>query len=470
MTFPIRPRDTIAWRFGATIVASMAVACALTGLFLVFGGVWARPPIDVAARLEGGMAIIHMLEASPPAMRPKLAEAARTQIYRVDWYAEKSATSIWLDAAADGRRLDLESRDLREFSDTVRRTVMAFTPAEVRTLFPDFPLRSSRYPEAHYFTVNLDDGSWVVFTGFNRDWGLSQSQRVGVWAAFLLVSFAVVSTIATRQISRPIRRFAGAVRRSGGGQSPPIAREGPQELREVIAAFNDMQAQIQEFVAYRTSMLTAISHDLRTPLTRLRLRGEFIVDKAQQAKLFRDVDEMRAMIDGALAFFRGDADEEARRAFDLADVLQSIADDYADQGVEIRYAGPDHLTYVGCPVALKRVFANLIENAVKYGTPPEVALVRAASATVVSVRDRGAGIPEDALARVFKPFYRVDESRNRATGGVGLGLTSAQSVVRRHGGDIALRNHPEGGLEVTVTLPEADPSADAASARGFGPQ
>jgi signal transduction histidine kinase len=218
-------------------------------------------------------------------------------------------------------------------------------------------------------------------------------------------------------------------------------------------AFNTMQAQIQKFVAHRRMMLAAISHDLRTPLTRIRLRGELIDDEIQQGKLFKDVDEMQTMIEGALAFFRGDADEEATTNFDLAGVLQTIANDYADQGIAVGYVGPAHADYCGQPFGLKRAFTNLVDNAVKYASPPEIQLCCREKAVTVAVRDQGPGIPPDSLARVFAPFFRVDRSRNRATGGVGLGLTAAQAIVSGHGGDITLCNHPAGGLEALVTLP-----------------
>lgn len=456
MRLPLWPKDTIAWRFGLTIVASLLGTCGLIGLFFVFGGVWAQPPMDASARLEGVAAIIRMVEMAPPLQRPVMAEAARTAIYRVDWHAAASAAAHWLDANDAAQNSAITSDDLMLFSHTLHRTVLAFSPDDAATLSPDFPLRLDSYPGAYFFAVKLADNSWIVFTGFKRYWGISQLERLAIWAVFLALSFTVVSAIAARQLSRPIRHFAEAVRRSGTHRhAPPIAAEGPQELREVITAYNDMQVQIQEFVAYRTSMLAAISHDLRTPLTRMRLRGEFVVDSTQQARLFRDVDEMQAMIDGALAFFRGDSDEEASRPFDIADILQSIADDYADQGIDIAYAGPDHLVYVGRPLALKRALTNLIENAVKYGTPPRIELAHEIKGISVMIRDHGPGISAEALDKVFRPFYRLDMSRNRTTGGVGLGLTAAQSIVRGHGGDIVLRNHPEGGLEAVVGLPLA---------------
>ena len=262
--------------------------------------------------------------------------------------------------------------------------------------------------------------------------------------------------LAARQFAGPIKELAAAVRGFGvNPHAPPIPESGPRELRQVVRTFNEMQAQIQKFVSYRTMMLAAISHDLRTPLTRMRLRGELIEDAEQQARLFRDVDEMQAMVDGALAFFRDDAVTEPTTTFDLANLLLTLTNDYADQRIGILYHGPVHEVYQGRPFALQRAFNNLVENAIKYGTPPEIKLEREPHALVVSVLDRGPGIPGKALADVFLPYYRVERSRNRNTGGVGLGLTVAQAIVHTHGGTIALTNRQVGGLEVLVTLPVA---------------
>jgi signal transduction histidine kinase len=158
------------------------------------------------------------------------------------------------------------------------------------------------------------------------------------------------------------------------------------------------------------------------------------------------------MVDGALSFFRGDTDEEAVTSFDLPGVLQTIANDYADKNIDIAYAGPSHAVYRGRPFALKRAFTNLIDNAVKYGTLPTIELTCQEKTITIMVRDQGPGIPTEALGHVFSPFYRLESSRNRTTGGVGLGLTAALAIIREHGGDVVLSNLPAGGLGAFVTL------------------
>jgi signal transduction histidine kinase len=444
------PRDTVASRFTWTVVLAVLGALALVRLFFVFGGVWAHEPLDHSLLRARAADVVRVIEAAPSQLRPTLAAAAVTKEVAVDWYdaASPIAAMLWRDSAL------LTSKPLqRSLLGDLRRTAVVFEPHSAIRPPPDLMRDRPGSVSAYFLSVQLTDRSWLVLSVPNRTWGLSELQRWAVWLTFVAVSIATVCTIATRRFVRPIKQLAAAVRRFGvNPQAPPLAESGPQEFREVIGAFNTMQAQIQKFVAHRTMMLAAISHDLRTPLTRVRLRGELIDDEIQQSKLFRDVDEMQTMIDGALAFFRGDADEESATTFDLAGVLQTIANDYADQGIEVGYLGPAHAVYCGRPFGLKRAFTNLIDNAVKYATPPEIQLCCRERFVTVAVRDRGPGIPPDALARVFTPFYRVDRSRNRATGGVGLGLTAAQAIISGHGGDITLCNQPGGGLEALVTL------------------
>jgi signal transduction histidine kinase len=445
------PHDSIASRFVWAVVLTVAVALALVRLFFIFGGVWAREPLDHSSLPARARDLFRVIEAAPPQVRPTLAAAAATDGLAVEWYDATSSVSaiLWRDSG-----LDNKESVRRRVLGGLQRTAVIYKPSGALRLPAPLAHNQPQHASAYFLSVRLTDGSWLVFSVPNRTWGLPEPQRWTVWLTFMTLSIATVCALATRRLVRPIKEFAAAVRRFGvNPQTPAVLESGPRELRDVTRAFNTMQAQIQKFMAYRTMMLAAISHDLRTPLTRIRLRGELIDDEIQQAKLFKDVDEMQTMVDGALAFFRGDADEEVTTTFDLAGVLQTIANDYADQGIEVGYVGPAHADYCGRPFGLKRAFTNLVDNAVKYATPPEIQLSCREKAVTVAVRDQGPGIPPDSLARVFAPFFRVDRSRNRATGGVGLGLTAAQAIVSGHGGDITLCNQPAGGLEALVTLP-----------------
>lgn len=442
--------DTIARRFAVTEVLAVAVTLALVGLFRSFGGVWSHEPLERSSLLNEAADIVRMIEAAPPPMRQAIAAAAAPGEFRTDWYAAASRASASLEAAPRSE----DQRAQGTISVHLQRAVAVLSPGRTGSVPPGIVYDQNKPLVPYMLAVQLHDGSWLVFSVMKRSWGLPWTERWAVWLCFLAVAIAIVTAFAARRFARPIEQLAAAVRQFAlNPRAPPITETGPKELQQVIRTFNAMQAQIQKFVAYRTMMLAAISHDLRTPLTRMRLRGEFIEDQDQQARLFRDVDEMQNMVDEALAFFRDDATAEETTSFDLPHVLLTIANDFADQDVDVGYIGPAHAVYRGRPLALKRAFTNLIDNAAKYGKAPEMELSSEEHALVVAIRDRGPGIPPDALDNVFRPYYRVDKSRNRTTGGVGLGLTVVQAIVQGHGGEIVLKNRMDGGLEARITLP-----------------
>jgi signal transduction histidine kinase len=441
--------DTIARRFAVTEILVVGATLGLVFLFNSLSGVWGREPLERSGILNEVTDMVRMIEAAPPSMRQSLAIAAGSSAKRVRWIPAATEAAAFLDASKGEEAAGAE----RIVSGDTHHTAVVLQETSPHNLPAELDLGQSGL-SAHMMAVRLLDRSWIVFATPARIWGLSQTSRWLLWTLFLAVSISLFTVLAARRFAGPVKELAAAVRGFGvNPQAPAIPESGPRELRQVIRTFNEMKAQIQKFVSYRTMMLAAISHDLRTPLTRMRLRGEFIEDADQQARLFRDVDEMQAMVDGALAFFRDDTVSEPTTTFDLANVLLTITNDYADQKIEIRYEGPTHAVYQGRPFALKRAFSNLVENAIKYATPPSIELVRESNRYFVLIRDRGPGIPDHALASVFLPYYRVEKSRNRNTGGVGLGLTVAQAIVQGHGGEIKLKSCPDGGLEARVALP-----------------
>lgn len=302
--------------------------------------------------------------------------------------------------------------------------------------------------------VRLADGSWLVFSappGFLVHFSLV---RLAVRLGFLTLVIGVLSAIAARRLARPIADFAAAAERLGVDTgAPPLAERGPRELRAATRAFNRMQERLRRFVADRTQMLAAMSHDLRTPLTRLRLRTEFIEDPELQRKVLADLDEMSAMVESTLAFARGDGESEPRVQVDLGLLVEGVCEDATDGGSAVTFTGPRGVDVSCRPKALRRAVANLIENAVKYGGSARVAVIPERERVVIAVEDDGPGIPTEELEKVFAPFYRVDRSRNRDTGGVGLGLAVARTVARGHGGDVTLANRAEGGLSARLELP-----------------
>ena len=441
--------DTIARRFVLTEILLVGVTLAMAFLLNRVGGFWAEEPLERSPLLRDVVVTARLLDAVPPSQRPSLASAAATSgSIRAYWFGADSPVVAFLQAQRNS-----EEPGAQHLGAALQHKTIVLQVASSRDLPGGLPLDPVGL-SGWLLAVRLHDGSWTVFTTPVRMWGAPVGARWLMWIFFLTTSIALITALAAKQFAHPIEKLAAAVREFGvNPQSSPLEESGPRELRQVVRTFNEMQAQIQRFLSDRTLMLAAISHDLRTPLTRIRLRGELIDDAEQQARHFRDVDEMQAMVDGALAFFRYNAVTETTTHFDLPQMLMTIVNDYADRQIELRYDGPARAVYKGRPLALKRAVTNLVENAIKYATPPTLELLQEARTYVLVVRDRGPGIPEHALQSVFLPYYRVEKSRNRNTGGVGLGLTVVQAIVQGHGGAVTLKNLPTGGLEARVLLP-----------------
>ena len=220
-----------------------------------------------------------------------------------------------------------------------------------------------------------------------------------------------------------------------------------------LTAFNRMQERIKRLIDDRTQTLAAVSHDLKTPLTRLRLRAHFVQDEELRETIESDLDEMEAMIQLTLDFLRGDASGEEIRTVDIGTIIESVCDSFADSGHDVVLRADVHAPLSCRPLALKRAFSNLVDNAVKYGTRARVSLEKRADELIVTIDDDGPGIPAAEFDRVFDPFYRLEASRSRETGGTGLGLTVARSTIRAHGGDVRLCEQNRRRPAVTVTLP-----------------
>ena len=226
-------------------------------------------------------------------------------------------------------------------------------------------------------------------------------------------------------------------------------------MRDLASAFNEMQGRISELVARRTQALGAVSHDLRTPLTRLKLRMEDTADAELQNAVISDIDEMEQMIEATLSYLKGEDSAERPRRLDLDALLRTVVDEARDAGGQADLNVVPHLVIDGCRISLKRAFSNLIGNALRFGTHIVVSAAPRDTMIQITIDDNGPGIPDDRLAAVLEPFVRLEHSRNRETGGVGLGLTIAKSNIETHGGTLNLANRPEGGLRATVTLPRA---------------
>jgi signal transduction histidine kinase len=281
-----------------------------------------------------------------------------------------------------------------------------------------------------------------------------------------------LSLLVAKRVTRPLHDFAAAAERLGTNlDQTMLAEAGPEELRQATHAFNKMQARLKRFIDDRTQMLAAISHDLRTPISRLLLRTSALQESDERRKMLADLHLMEHMIAATLDFARDDTLSEPQQQVDLGSLIESLVDDAVTLGGQVRYLGPAYVACTCRPVAITRAIGNLLDNAVKYGGETLISLSNAVDEITITIDDSGPGIPPAALEKVFEPFIRLDPARPSAPnhiglasanlGGVGLGLTIARNVILAHGGDITLSNHkddrtadhPGGGLRVIVRLP-----------------
>jgi signal transduction histidine kinase len=255
-------------------------------------------------------------------------------------------------------------------------------------------------------------------------------------------------------MSAPIRLFADAADRLGRDpRAPALAIKGTSEIGVAAKAFNDMQERLRRYVEDRTAMVGAIAHDLRTPLTRLRFRIENLPDDEQKAKIAADIDQMEEMISAALTFVRDASRPGERTPLELSSLLESLCDEMAETGAKTEVESGEKVVLDGDPMALRRLFSNLLENAVKFGGRARARVSKDARNAIVEIEDDGPGIPPQDAEKVFEPFYRREPSRSRQTGGIGLGLAVVRSIARGHGGDVVLANRVGGGLTARVLLP-----------------
>jgi signal transduction histidine kinase len=304
--------------------------------------------------------------------------------------------------------------------------------------------------------VPLSGNQWLVASTALPEASPIYSRQFIVSMAVMALVIVLVSIYAARRVTAPLAELAGAALRLGRNvHAPPIPETGTRETRQASRAFNDMQARLRETIDNRTRLLAAISHDLRTPLTLLRLRAENVADTDERDKMLATLAEMEAMIATTLQYARDEIASEPERTIDIAALLASLADDMGDAGLDVSLAPAAPMAIACRPTALKRALRNLLDNAVKYGTRARVALRDMGTEADITIDDDGPGLAPEEIARVFEPFYRVEGSRSRDTGGIGLGLAITRSLIERQGGSVMLANRTEGGLRARVRLPKA---------------
>lgn len=364
----------------------------------------------------------------------------------------------------------------------VQRALLSVHSARAQTLAESLSLvaedTAAQLRDARVY-VQLAGGGWLEFASL-RFWRPRTTPFEMVLAGLAAFGLALGLLLwLPGRLVRPLESLAEQATRPHDRLHPrPLPEDGPEEVASLARAFNQARNALRDLMEGRTHLLAAISHDLRTPATRLRLRAEYVDDDALRAKMMADIDEMAAMVTATLEFLGDDVLREEVEVVAFASLLQSLCDDYADTGSPVTYHEPPPLQFAavrtifggggersdrfeqarqlrlaGRPSSLRRAFANLIDNAIKYGERATVSVDADAVEIVVDVCDEGPGIPEAEIANVFKPFVRLEGSRNRKTGGSGLGLSIVKSIVEAHQGRIELSNRASGGLRVRVTLP-----------------
>lgn len=427
------------------LLALMAVGTGLAYVARVRGAVDATPMLLP----QRAAAIVEVLESTPPERRRSALEALSSDTLKVSFrdHAPPPDPNV--------QRLPaIERVFAREFVEVGGRNVVVLLAPEGVPRWRQLHLGqywlASREPLK--VAIGLSTGGYAVLESRGeigpRVWGMPAGFTIGALGA--LVGLAAI--VAIMREGRPLRRLAGSVARFAERAVPdPVEPAGAPEMRRLIGAVNEMQERIAGLVKGRTILLGAISHDVKTFLTRLRLRVETIPDADQRARAVRDLDDMTALVEDAIALARGAAVSERRENVDLAALLREEIGNRA--GASLTEISPGPVIVRGDAVALRRLFANLIDNALRYGTHAAVAVEHAPSAVTVLVDDDGPGIPALERAAVFEPFYRIEGSRSRATGGAGLGLAIARAIAEAHGGKIGAEAAPSGGARIRVLLP-----------------
>lgn len=406
--------------------------------------------------------VARLIEEAPADLRPSIIRAANSPLVRFDLGTKPL---VQHSDHSDGGLVETRVRAL--LNDSYSRDIRVELHQIQGAILP-LPNLSHEMTEMHLammrgelsaiemnLSISIAGGQWLnVSTRFERppiQWPLYSMLTFGLTAMALLVA---VSWFVMTGLLGPLRRLAGASERLGRGEDiDALPERGPQEVRELTAGFNRMQDRLTRFVADRTRVLAALGHDLRSPLTAMRVHSEMVEEDETRESLVATVEEMQSMVEATLTFAKGLSGNEPMQDVDLQSFLEALR---GDMVVPFVLSDGPEVTVRLRPNAIRRALRNVIENAVRYGGSATLGWISAEGEIEISVTDRGPGIPTAELERVFDPFFRLEESRSLETGGHGLGLSIARSILRAQGGEISLANHPDGGLIATIRLPVAE--------------
>ncbi len=404
--------------------------------------------------------VVRLIEAAPADLRPDILRAADSPLVRFSLSDTPSVDHLThnMGGVIQSRiRSFLDDADAHEIRVELHQTgpasVMEQVAPEMMRMHEQMMGLDLASVEMQ-LAIALRDGQWLnVSTRFHRppiQWPWIST------LSYALATLIIMATVwvALSRLTGPLRKLATAAESLGRGETvPELPVQGPEELRRLTAAFNEMQGRLTRFVSERTRLLAALGHDLRSPLTALRVRAEMVDDDETRERLVAIIEEMQEMVESTLSFARGMVTAEETQTVGVPDFLRELVADIADVGGDVTLQDVAPMWVRIKPVAMRRALRNVIENAIRYGGGASVAAMRDGNNVLITVSDHGSGIPEADLERVFDPFVRVEKSRNLETGGTGLGLSIARTVIQAHGGDITLSNRPKGGLQVEITLP-----------------
>ncbi len=398
-----------------------------------------------------------------------------TTVNLVENTQRKFAKNIARDASTKDVKLKFEPRPilmrdhLPQYSQKLKRKInKRFGKVEREVIvrsggIQNAPFFKSRIPDMIKVSVKIAPRTWLVANYSRPKLPLSWIAPLSFTLVLMMVSILLIVSLVVKRLTKPLGALGKAANDLGRGVHVEMLKEtGTQDVRDVTRSFNQMNEKTKRFIDDRTKMLAAISHDLRTPITSLRLRAEFIEDKDMQAKILETLEEMQAMTEATLKFAKDANSKEKTKPTDLASLLNGLGDDYKDMGKNVTIKEPENSVQIILPLrvqAIKRALRNLIDNGLKYGEQVGIDFVLniVNNQAEIRIADKGNGIDETEFEQVFEPFYRLEKSRNKNTGGVGLGLSIARNIIHAHGGDVGLKNLWDNGkiigLEVKVTLP-----------------
>lgn len=398
--------------------------------------------------------VARLLEAADPGLHQGILDTANT-----------IAVRYWFGPRPGGDPLEWETQARARLMESTRPPAAEDLPLQAGVKWEMLPLDEWRggspamlvhIPEWNGFglATEIREGLWLnaVYAKPGPVSGPPGTYYVSM--AITAAALCLVAALLARHVAKPLRGLTEAAEKLGRGEdTEPLPEQGADDLRRTAVAFNRMRLRLKRYVEDRTGMMAAISHDLRTPITSLRLQAEFVSDDEARDKLVATLDEMQSITAASLAFAREESISEATRTVDLHALLESLCDDLKELGWEVEFSGEGALPWRCRADALRRALRNVIENAVRYGHRARVSTAMGDHALEIRIDDDGPGIAEAERERVFTPFVRLEGSRNRATGGTGLGLTIARTILRNHGGDVVLENRQGGGLRVVLQLP-----------------